>query len=96
MPVSGGLSLGLTIAGVGTGLAAGGMTTGSDIYKKKKHRQGMILFPISCSGFSTDTNWKLPDFIPTRVKKDYIKARLEQMDQRDQILMIVSNKSRDR
>ena len=40
MPVSGGLSLGLTIAGVGTGLAAGGMTTGSDIYKKKKHRKG--------------------------------------------------------
>ena len=40
MPVSGGLSLGLTIAGVGTGLAAGGMTTGSDIYKKKKHREG--------------------------------------------------------
>ena len=40
MPVSGGLSLGLTIAGVGTGLAAGGMTTGSDIYKKKKHRNG--------------------------------------------------------
>ena len=48
MPVSGGLSLGLTIAGVGTGLAAGGMTTGSDIYKKKKHRQGIILFSISC------------------------------------------------
>ena len=41
MPVSGGLSLGLTIAGVGTGLAAGGMTTGSDIYKKKKHRKGL-------------------------------------------------------
>ena len=41
MPVSGGLSLGLTIAGVGTGLAAGGMTTGSDIYKKKKHRNGL-------------------------------------------------------
>ena len=40
MPVSGGLSLGLTIAGVGTGLAAGGMTTGRDIYKKKKHRNG--------------------------------------------------------
>ena len=42
MPVSGGLSLGLTIAGVGTGLAAGGMTTGSDIYKKKKHRKGLL------------------------------------------------------
>ena len=42
MPVSGGLSLGLTIAGVGTGLAAGGMTAGSDFYKNKKHRLGIL------------------------------------------------------
>ena len=45
MPVSGGLSLGLTIAGVGTGLAAGGMTAGSDFYKNKKHRLGMLSSP---------------------------------------------------
>ena len=57
MPVSGGLSLGLTIAGVGTGLAAGGMTTGSDIYKKKKHSQGIILVQTGTSGFGTDTTW---------------------------------------
>ena len=89
MPVSGGLSLGLTIAGVGTGLAAGGMTTGSDIYKKKKHRKG----------FDGSNGWNFqprsdrfgPVFNPKRVKKDDIKSRLEQMDQRDQVLMIVSS-----
>ena len=51
MPVSGGLSLGLTIAGVGTGLAAGGMTTGSDIYKKKKHRNGFEGPNLGQTGF---------------------------------------------
>ena len=29
MPVSGGLSIGLTVAGAGTGLASGGMTIGT-------------------------------------------------------------------
>ena len=88
MPVSGGLSLGLTIAGVGTGLAAGGMTTGSDIYKKKKHRKGFD-GPKLDSQPRPNRFW--PVFNPKRIKKDDIKSRLEQMDQRDQILMIVSS-----
>ena len=38
MPVTGGLSFALTMGSIGTGLASGGMTAGSMIYKNKKHR----------------------------------------------------------
>ena len=54
LPVSGGLSLGLTIAGVGTGLAAGGMTAGSDFYKNKKHRLGILSSPGLGPGLVAD------------------------------------------
>ena len=88
MSVSGGLSLGLTIAGAGTGLAAGGITTGSDIYKKKKQRKGFDGYISTKNQSHTGQKQVLN---PPRKKKDDIKSRLEQMDQRDQILMIVSS-----
>ena len=46
IPFTGGLSFGITVAGIGMGITGTGMVSGSDFYKNKNHRKGWVYLPI--------------------------------------------------